>query len=95
VVKEEEKRSEERKIYSLKENIKKEKLAKKMDRGQLNKRKNPPVDALEHLAEKKEEQDGEALKIRVAWDLGFLTPRVLAFRVLKLRPWSKVFRESV
>jgi hypothetical protein len=34
-----------------------------MDRGKLSKLKNPPKDALENLAEKKEEQVGESLKI--------------------------------
>ena len=39
----------------------------KMDRGQLNKRKNPPIDALEHLVGKKEEHASEALKTWVKW----------------------------
>jgi hypothetical protein len=38
-----------------------------MDRGQLSKRKKTPIDALEHLVEKKEGQVGEALKMRVMW----------------------------
>jgi hypothetical protein len=36
-----------------------------MDRGQLNKWKNPSLDALEHRAREKERQAGEALKMRV------------------------------
>jgi hypothetical protein len=36
-----------------------------MDRGQLNKRKKKPMDALEHLIGKKERQAGEALKMWV------------------------------
>jgi hypothetical protein len=51
----------------LEEKIKEDKAAKKMDRGQLNKRKKTPMGALEHLMEKKEEQAGEALKTRVKW----------------------------
>jgi hypothetical protein len=38
-----------------------------MDRGQLNKQKKTPIDALEHLTEKKEGQAGEALKTWVMW----------------------------
>jgi hypothetical protein len=64
-------RSEVRESYPLKEKIKEDRSTKNMDRGQLNKQKKPPTDALEHLAEKKEEQAGEALKIQVVWDLGF------------------------
>jgi hypothetical protein len=36
-----------------------------MDHGKLIKWKNPPIDALEHLARKKERQAGEALKTSV------------------------------
>jgi hypothetical protein len=35
---------------------------RKKDCGQLNKRKNPPSDALEHHMRRKERQVGEALK---------------------------------
>jgi hypothetical protein len=51
----------------LEEKIKEDKLEKKRDHGQLNKRKKTPTDALEHLTEKKEEQAGEALKTWVKW----------------------------
>jgi hypothetical protein len=42
--------------------IEEDRSTRKMDRGQLNKWKNPPMDALEHLAGKKEGQVGKALK---------------------------------
>jgi hypothetical protein len=35
---------------------------RKMDRGKINKRKNPQLDALEHRERRKERQEGEALK---------------------------------
>jgi hypothetical protein len=46
----------------LDEEIEEDRSARKIDHGQLNKQKNPPVDALEHLMGKKERQAGEALK---------------------------------
>jgi hypothetical protein len=46
----------------LEENIDEDRSTKKMNRGQLKKRKNPSTSALENLMEKKEEQVGEALK---------------------------------
>jgi hypothetical protein len=46
----------------LNEKIKDDRSTRNMDRGQLSKRKNPPMDALEHLAGKKERQVGEAQK---------------------------------
>jgi hypothetical protein len=59
----------------LKEKVKEDKEAKKMDRGQLSKKKKTPTDDLEHFTENKEGQDGEALKMWVKWigvlDLGF------------------------
>jgi hypothetical protein len=69
--KKQKRRREVREREPLKENIKEDISTKKMDRGQINKQKNPPAYALEHLVEKKEEQASEALKIRVAWDLMF------------------------
>jgi hypothetical protein len=51
----------------LEEKIEEDKASKRMDRGQLSKRKNTPTNALGHLTEKKEGQDGEALKTRVKW----------------------------
>ena len=36
--------------------------ARKKDRGKLSKWKNPPLDALEHHAMRKQRQAGEALK---------------------------------
>ena len=38
---------------------------REMDRGQLNKQKKPPMDALDHIAGKKEKKVGEAQKMRV------------------------------
>jgi hypothetical protein len=49
----------------LDEEIKDDRSARKMDRGQLGKRKKPPLDALEHCTRRKERHDGEALKTRV------------------------------
>jgi hypothetical protein len=46
----------------LDEEIEEDRSTRKTDRGQLSKRKNPPVDALEHLVGNKERQAGEALK---------------------------------
>jgi hypothetical protein len=51
----------------LKEKIKEVKATKKMDHGQLRKWKKTPMGVSENLAEKKEEQDGKALKMRVMW----------------------------
>jgi hypothetical protein len=63
--KEKKRRSEVRENEPLDEKIEENRSARKMDRGQLSKRKNPPMDALEHLAGKKERQAGKALKMRV------------------------------
>jgi hypothetical protein len=49
-------------VSPLNEKIEKDISTRNMDRGQLNKWKNPPTDALEHLTGKKERQVGEALK---------------------------------
>jgi hypothetical protein len=46
----------------LDKEIKDDRSARKTDHGQLNKKKNPPLDALEHRARRKERQAGEALK---------------------------------
>jgi hypothetical protein len=46
----------------LNEEIKDDRSARKKDRGQLNKRKKPLLDALEHHARRKEKQVGEAPK---------------------------------
>jgi hypothetical protein len=46
----------------LDEEIEDDRSTRKMDHGQLSKRKNPPLDALEHHARRKERQVGEALK---------------------------------
>ena len=54
--------SEVRERKSLDEDIQEDRSTRKMDRGQLSKRKNPLVDSLEHLARKKERHAGEALK---------------------------------
>jgi hypothetical protein len=62
--KEKKRRSEVRESKSLDEEIEEDISTRKMDHGQLSKRKNPPMDSLEHLAGKKERQAGEALKMR-------------------------------
>jgi hypothetical protein len=49
----------------LEEEIEDDRLARKIDRGQLSKKKKPPLDALEHRTRRKERQAGEALKTRV------------------------------
>jgi hypothetical protein len=46
----------------LDEEIEDDRSARKMDSGQLNKRKKIPLDALEHRMRRKERQAGEALK---------------------------------
>jgi hypothetical protein len=63
--KKQKRRSEVRENESLDEKIKENRSTRKMDHGQLSKQKNPPMDALEHLAGKKERQVGEARKTRV------------------------------
>jgi flagellar biosynthesis/type III secretory pathway M-ring protein FliF/YscJ len=60
-------RSEVKESKSLKEKIKEDKATKKIDHGQVSKRKKTLMGALEHLAEKKEEQVGEVLKMWVMW----------------------------
>ena len=47
------------------EEVKDTRSKRKKDRGQLNKQKKPPLDALEHRMRRKERQAGEALKIWV------------------------------
>ena len=66
-LKKKKRRNEVRKRKSLKEKIKEDKASKNMDRGQLSKWKKTPTDNLEHLGEKEEGQDGEALKTQVMW----------------------------
>jgi hypothetical protein len=63
--KEKKRRSEVRERKSLDEEIKDDRLARKRDRGQLSKKKNPTMDALEHLTGKKERQYGKVLKMQV------------------------------
>jgi hypothetical protein len=46
----------------LDEEIEDDKPVRKKDRGQLNKWKNPPLDALEHRLKRKERQVGKAMK---------------------------------
>jgi hypothetical protein len=46
----------------LDEEIKDNRSARKKDHGHLSKRKNPPLDALEHRARRKEREAGKALK---------------------------------
>jgi adenylosuccinate synthase len=72
-------RREVRENDSLEEKIEENRSTQKMDCEQLNKRKKPPMYALEHLAGKTERQASEALKMRVKVDLGF---RHLRFRNL-------------
>jgi hypothetical protein len=47
---------------SLNEEIEDDRSTRKMDHGQLSKRKKPSLDALEHCMRRKERQVGEALK---------------------------------
>jgi hypothetical protein len=54
--------SEVRERNSLDKEIEEDKSARKVDRGQINKRKKSPVDALENLVGRKERQASEALK---------------------------------
>ena len=49
----------------LDEDIEDDGSTRNMDRGQLNKWKKPPLDALEHRARRKERQAHEARKKRV------------------------------
>jgi hypothetical protein len=77
-LKKQKRRNEVKKNKPLKEKIKEDKATKNMDRGKLNKWKKTPTGALEHFVEKKEEQAGEALKMRVSG------PRALAPWVLDL-----------
>jgi len=58
---------------SLKDKIKEDKAVKKIDHGQVSKRKKTPTSALEHLAEKQEERVGESLKTWIKWIEGFFT----------------------
>jgi hypothetical protein len=51
----------------LEEKIEEDKSSEKIDRGKFSKQKKTPTGALEHLAEKKEEQASEALKMQVKW----------------------------
>jgi hypothetical protein len=47
----------------LNEEIEDDKSSRKIDCGQLNKRNNMSMSAFEHLMEKMERQDGEALEV--------------------------------
>jgi hypothetical protein len=51
----------------LKENIKEDKAAKRIDCGKVNKRKKILRGAFEHLMKNKEEQVREFLKMKVMW----------------------------
>jgi hypothetical protein len=66
-LKKKKRRNEVRKRKSLKEKIKEDKASKNMDRGQLRNWNKTPMDALEHLVEKKEGHAGESLKTWVMW----------------------------
>jgi hypothetical protein len=72
----------------LDKDIKDDRSTRKMDCGQLNKKKKPSMDSLDHCEKRKERQVGEALKTWVK-----LIPRVLVSRVLTLRFRPKVFGE--
>jgi uncharacterized coiled-coil DUF342 family protein len=64
-------RSKVRENKPLDEKIEENISTRRTNRGQLNKWKNPLMDALEHLAGKMERQVGEARKTPVKVDLGF------------------------
>jgi hypothetical protein len=49
----------------LDEEIEDDRSERKMDHGQLSKKKNPLLDALEHHVRRKERQVGKAMKTRV------------------------------
>jgi hypothetical protein len=66
-------RREVRENESLDENIEEDKSARKMDHGQLSKRKNPPFDSLEHLMGNKERHACEAQKTWVKLTKGLDT----------------------
>jgi hypothetical protein len=51
--------------------IEEDRSARNMDQGQLNKKKNTPMDSLEHLVGKKERHAGESLKTRIKLTKGF------------------------
>jgi len=51
----------------FKDKIKEEKETRKMNHGQVSKRKKTLVYALDHLAEEKKGQVGEGIKMRVMW----------------------------
>ena len=46
----------------MEEEIEDDRSTRKMDQGQFNKQRKPPLDALEHRARREERQAGEALK---------------------------------
>jgi hypothetical protein len=60
-------RNEVKERNPLKEKIKEHKEKKKIYRGQVRKRNNTLMGALEHLTKKKEEQVNKVLKMRVMW----------------------------
>jgi hypothetical protein len=62
VTKEKKRWSEVKKSKPLDEEIEEDRPARKTDHGKISKRKNPSVDALDHLAGKKEREAGKALK---------------------------------
>jgi hypothetical protein len=64
-LKKQKRRREVRESYSLNKEIEDDISSRKMDRGQLNKWKKMSTSALEHLAEKKERQAGEAREVQV------------------------------
>jgi hypothetical protein len=69
--KEKKRRREVRERKSLDREIKEDRSTMNMDHGQLHKKKNPPMDALEHLAREKERQAGEAVETWVKLTYGF------------------------
>jgi hypothetical protein len=56
-----------RESESLKEKIKEDREARKMNHGQVSKRRKTLIGSLDHLVEKKEGHVGEVLKVRVMW----------------------------
>jgi hypothetical protein len=70
-LKKQKRRSKARESYLLNEKIEDDRSTRKMDRGQLNKRKNMSQSDLDHFVGKKERQVGEAQKMWVKEDLGF------------------------
>jgi hypothetical protein len=70
-LKKKKRRSEVRECESLDEKTEENRSTRKRDHGQLSKRKNPPIDALEHLVERRKDRLVKPEKHVGQVDLGF------------------------